>query len=299
LQKYIFVGLRTTKFILPQEATWHGLKILLVILLSSLGVLGIVLSWGVALILALVVGSLFISRIIPGYRPLPTIRRRISSEMFRFSVGSYIAALTHFIPNTVLPLLVVAILGAESNAYFYVSFKVAMALFMLPSLVVLSLLAEGSRDPQGLRLGIVKTTKFIFIILLPGLVSTLLLGDKILLLFGSQYSQKALQTLWILSISAIPFSINEIYVAMRRVQLDIKPTIYVYGATTALSIGFCYFLLQEIGLLGASIGWLLSQTIVAMFTGSAIMKTVGLRLDTPKERVLGQSGEASGRGDLV
>ena len=47
--------------------------------------------------------------------------------MARYSTGQTLAALLSWVPDLLVPLLVVSILGREANAYFYVAFLIAAA----------------------------------------------------------------------------------------------------------------------------------------------------------------------------
>lgn len=263
IQKSAFIALRSTGFLLLREIVWGILKIGLVIALVILGVLGIFSSWGVAMWLGLALGILFIMRVMPGFRPLPTIRKNVANDMLHFSAVSYVADLAGSISNYILPLLVVNTLGAEANAYFYIAFAIAMALFMIPVGVMTSLFAEGSHDPEKLRGNTIRATKFVLILLIPAMAVLLLFGDKILSIFGRVYSENALHLLWLLTLSAIPLAVNELYIAVKRVQLQVKDTAYIYWAIATLVIGISYVLSARIGLIGVGLGWIMGHTLVA------------------------------------
>lgn len=267
IQTSVFIALRFTEAIFIRNLLWMGFKIALVIALTSWGVLGIFNSWGIALWIAVIISIRFIRKVQPDYRPLPTIKKSVLNHMMRFSAGNYVADMLSAAPTYMLPLLVLGALGAELNAYFYIAFAIANLLFSIPVAVNASLFAEGSYAPEKLRANAIRATKFMLLILIPAIIAVLLLGDKILLLFGVKYSQNALEVLQVLSISSIPYALIELYIVVKRIQLVIKPIIYTCAFRAVLIPATCYALIQSVGLAGVGIGWTLGQGMVAIIVG--------------------------------
>jgi O-antigen/teichoic acid export membrane protein len=275
IQRQAFVALRSAKFAFAQEMVWQSSRMALVIVLISLGVLGLLYSWGIAACLGLIIANLFLLRKVqPNYLPLPVIKKRIVNDMMHFSLGNYGAEVMSIASICLLPLMVVNILGAESSAYFRIAWGIAAMLFAVPIAVTMSLLAEGSNEPEKLRGNVIKATKLMFVLLLSAIMLILLFGDKILLLFGSEYSENALKMLWILSLSSIPLAINELYVDVKRVELKMKPIIYVYSSMAILVLGACYILMGKLGLIGVAIGWTLGNGAVALVVGPLMIRWV-------------------------
>lgn len=272
VQKSVFVALRTAKFFFVLRIAWNGLKIVFPIVLVSFGVFGIFLSWGMTLCIVVIIGLLLIRKIQPQYYPLPQIKKHIINDMLHFSFGNYVADFLNYVPYYILPLIVLGISGAEANAYFYIAFSMSMLVSSIPLSVAISLFAEGSNEPGKLRVNISKSIKFTFILLLPLLAVILLLGDKILLLFGKAYSENAFTLLSILILSSIPLTITETYISIKRVQKEVKPLIYLFTFTAIFIILCSYLLTLRIGLIGAGVGWLLGWTIAAVLIAITLVK---------------------------
>ncbi len=102
--------------------------------------------------------------------------------------------------------------------------------------------------------------------MVPAVIILLILGDNILLLFGRVYSEKALELLWILAVSALPLSINHIYFTIKRVEKKMKSVIWLTGFIALATLVISYFLLPVMGFKGAGLGWLLSQGTAALLT---------------------------------
>jgi len=265
IQYNAFIALRNTKFSFIQNATYQSLKIPLSIIFVGFGVLGIFSSVGVAILIALIISIFFsLPKLLPEYRLRFTIKRKVINEILHFSFGNYIADIFYNIPSMILPILIVNVLSPEMGAYFYIAWAIAWISFMISDAMSMSLFAEGSHDPERLRENMMKAVKFIFLLLVPILFGIFFFGDKILLLFGRDYSEYALKLLQVLAVSSIPVAINTIYVAVKRVQKEIKIVILIYVFIATFTIGVGYILMMKVGLIGIGMGWLLSQGIIVI-----------------------------------
>ncbi|MEK7281491.1 MAG: oligosaccharide flippase family protein, partial [Chloroflexota bacterium] len=186
----VFVALRRTEFLLVQGIFFGLLKLGLVVVLAGLfEAFGIFASWGLAATAMLGLGLLlFLPRLLPAYRPVPTLRRQVSSEMIHFSFANYVGTGLWSAPSWLLPLLVVNMLGSEVNAYFYLSWAMASLLFVIPLSAATSLFAEGSHQKGYLARDAMRSLKLILVLLLPAIAVMVVAGDKLLLLFGREYS---------------------------------------------------------------------------------------------------------------
>lgn len=273
LQSSAFVGLRSAKFALFQGLIAKALRIPLPIIVASLGVLGIFFSWGIASCMALVAAFfLFFPRVVAGYYPVPTMKRKVINEMAHFSAGNYVAETLDSLPALLLPLIIVNVLGEEMGAYFYMAWAVAALLFAIPVATATSLLAEGSYDPSRFRKDVIRAIKFALTFLIPAILGVFVLGDKLLLLFGSEYSENALTLLRILSLSAIPLTITTVYVTIKRLQLRISPIISIYAIAATGTLAASYILMVNLDLLGIGIAWLAVQATMAAAVGWLVIR---------------------------
>ena len=271
LQSRVFVAFRLAKYSFIQGIIGM-VRILILPLLVALGAFGVFLSAGLAIIIALIIGNILILKVISRYRPVPVINKRMISDMIYYSFGNNIANILYFLPSAVLPLMVVEVLGKEINAYFFVAWATSTLLIMISYTTSLSLFAEGSLLPDKLRQNVIKSLKFIYIILIPAIIGIFIFGKYILLIYGRLYADNAFDVLLLLSLGTIPHSIIVVYVAIMRVKKDVMPVIIVYGGIAVLTIVGSYIAIQEIGLIGIGISWIFSNGIVALFV---IVKLIG------------------------
>ena len=269
-----FVAQRKTQFALWEGLIFGLLRFIPLILLAAFfHTFGIFVSWGIAASIAIVVSIFFfLPKIQPAYRPLPTISKVAISDLMHFSFANYAANLFWSIPGLILPLTVVNILGAESNAYFYIGWAVGGVLLMIPLAASFSLFAEGSHNEERLVGDVKRSLKLILLLLIPAIIIIFALGDKILLLFGSAYSENAARLLRLLALSAFPVSLNYIYFSIKRIEMRMRSVI---GLTAFIAVGtlaLSYVLLPQIGILGAGVAWLAVQIIAAMIVGYKLVK---------------------------
>ncbi len=263
IQSYVFVAFRAAKYAFYQ-ASILAIKIALLIMLVGMSVAGIFSAFTLGVIIAVLAASLFIHHLYRDYRLMPAFDTAILKNIFGFSFGNYIGDVFQTLSSSLMPLIVINILGAEQNAYYYVSWMVATLLFTVAYATNSSLVAETSFNPLQLRKQVLKALKFDIIILVPAIVILYFGGGFLISFFGAHYEQEGLGLLRILIISSIPLAINELAIAVFRIQKRIKPIILVYGVQALCTIVIAYMLMGIMGLQGVGIAWL-SANIITIF----------------------------------
>jgi len=262
----VFIAKRSAGYTLAQGMIFNITRLALVVLLPAFFyAFGILASWGIATIVAFIIGAfLFLRLVQSGYFPLPTVNRAIIARMMRFSLANYIVSLLWFAPTFILPLMVVNILDAESNAYFYVAWSLASVLFAIPISASFSLFAEGSIDEKNLDRNAKKSLVFTLAIIIPAILVIVFLGDKILLLFTSAYSENGTSLLRILVLSCLPLSITNIYFGFKRAKMQMGSVIALNAFMAVSTLALSWALLPRMGIQGAGVAWLSSQCLTAL-----------------------------------
>ena len=261
-----FVARRTAGFNLVQASIFNLLRLALIMLLGSFfAVFGIFAAWGLGWIVAVTIGTLlFLPRVQPGYRPLPVIKRELIGNMVRFSLANYVTALLWFAPIYVLPLMVINLVGSEASAYFYIAWSICIVLFTIPVSISFSLFAEGSHNDEGLGRNIRRSLKFAFLIVIPAMLLIVLIGDRLLLVFGPSYADNATNLLRLLVLSLVPGSLNQIYFGVKRVEMKMKSVICLSAFIAIITLALSWVLLPQMGIVGAGVAWLSSQGAAAL-----------------------------------
>jgi O-antigen/teichoic acid export membrane protein len=262
-----FLAKRRAGFTLSKNAIFSLLKLPLPVFFALyFYTFGVVISWGIALAVALAVALfLFLPRVQDGYRPLPALDLVLLKKQWRYSAGNYLVDLLLLTPGYILPLMVVNLLGAEQNAYFYIAWVMAGLLFAIPTAASSSLFAEGSHFEERLRENVVKSLKSTFLLLVPVAILLAAVGKWLLLAFGQGYSLNALALLWVLCLSSLPLGVNRIYVGILRLTGRITELIIISGVLAIGVLVASYFLLPLTGIIGIGYAWLGVQLIVAIY----------------------------------
>ena len=271
-----FVAKRSAKFSFATNAIMSVLRVVLLIIFATIfgSAFGIFASTGIAMSAALLITAFwFLPKVLPGYFPVPAIRKEAMGELSRYSGGNYLARTLLEMPPLVLPLMVINILGAEMNAYFYIAWSVTQMLLVIPSAVFNSLFAEASNEEESLRANIAKSLKLVLLLQLPAILVVLIIASHLLQIFGAAYSENGALLLRIMALSAIPWAINYLYITIGRVRKDVISVIRVSAVMTCLTLGLSLFLMLSTGnLTGVAIGYLAGQSIVAVATGLSLFR---------------------------
>ena len=275
LVRSTFIAARRSGFPAAQAVISNLLKLTLIGLFAAFyPTSGIFASCVIGFIAALVVTIVFfLPRVHAGYRPRLAVKlftkgsseRGLLKRMMHFSSANYAAAILMYAPWLVLPAMVANRLGSEANAYYYVAWGIASVLFYIPLSVSFSLFAEGSHDEGQLSRDTRRGLKIVFLLLIPAIVLLNLVGDRLLLLFGQAYSEQGTWLLRILTLSALPLSLNYVYFGVRRVEMKMKGVIGLTAFTAVATLGLSYFLLPRMGIEGAGVAWLASQSVASVF----------------------------------
>ena len=192
------------------------------------------------------------------------------------AIQHHLLNLTLQFPTQVLPLLVTALLSAQMNAWFYVSWMIVSFVFIIPGALTTVLHAMNSAQPSTLTH---KARVTIGLAVLTSILTNLVLqfGTKqILGIFGSTYAENAAWCLRILALAAFPLIIKNHYISICRIQdrvggaiLGILPggILEVLAAGVGAHIG---------GLAGLSVGWVAAIGVEALCMCPTVYKAVWL-----------------------
>lgn len=258
---------RRAGFILSKNTIFSLIKLPLPVLFALyFQTFGVVVSWGIGSGLAMALGIfLFLPKVHGGYRPALALDLGLFKKVWRYSGGNYLSNLLLEAPTYLLPLIVVNILGAEQNAYFYVAWMIVNLLFAIALGVSQSLFAEGSHFEDRLRENVVKSLKYTFLLLVPVAILVAAVGKWLLLIFGHGYSLNALPLLWVLCLSSLPLGVNYIYTSMLRVTGRIAELIAIWGFMVIGTVVISYLILPLVGIVGIGYAWLGVHLIVMIY----------------------------------
>jgi O-antigen/teichoic acid export membrane protein len=271
-----FLAFRSAHFSLIQIAIL-GLRIVVVIPLVALGVAGILSAYTIAIGAAVIFAFFTLSRVRPGYRPVPTIKKSAIAGMFTFNLGNYFADTFRMLPGLVLPILIVNLVNAESSAYFYMAWMAGATIFGISAAVNTVFLAETVADQERIGPNVVKAAKLLALLVGSLVVLTLVFGKWLLWLFGVNYAGEGAALLSLLAVTAIPLTVNEVFIALKKLEKNVVPIvcIRIFIATTTIAGGL--WLSQRLGINGIGIALLASQTLVAIILFPQLVRIASSR----------------------
>jgi O-antigen/teichoic acid export membrane protein len=246
-----------------------GLRAPLLFLFVSLGVLGIFMSFDIAFLATFLFGAVVLYRF--SFSIKSTFDTTPLREIFRFSLGNYTADILSIGPVSIIPIIIVNTVGPQAGAYYYIASAVAELLFTVPTAVSMSLFVEGSHE-MPLRENVMKSLKFTMLLLIPAVAFIFLFGDKVLLLFGQQYSEHSFDLLRLLAVSSLLSVVPLIYLSIKNIQKHLKIYISTHFAISALILGAGYLSLLKYGVIGLGYAWLVSYALVFVAVGWLVMR---------------------------
>jgi O-antigen/teichoic acid export membrane protein len=285
-----FVAARRAGRLLTIQTLISVAKILFVVELAATraGATGLVNAWAASAVLGVGLG---VAWLVPGMglgrRPGPRTRRRPattadfrrrryrrpshrrpatppSARSVRHLLGQHLTSVGGAVTPLVLPVLVVVRLGGAQNAYFYITWMMGAAFFMVSPSVAQAVFAEGVRAGSDLRSVVAKALRIIAVLLFPAMVVMIVGGRLILRLFGTPYAAAGYGLLILLAISAVPDAVSNVAVAVCRVTRRL-------GYSSALNVGIlvttltgAWVLMPRMGIAGVGAAWLGAQILGAI-----------------------------------
>lgn len=266
---HVFIAERQTGNMVARNLVFGIVKIPIVVAAAAaIGHTAMVIfgSWVLGMAAGLVLAYvLLITRLSRRYRPTLTGVAGELRDLTSTFAGNYMINLGGLLPAFLLPIIVLTELSAAENAYFYVTWLLGGAFFTISFSVAMALFAEGSHDPKHLAEQTRSAVKIISALLAPVMLVFFLAGEKILSLFGSAYATNGETLLILLTASAVPDAITNIFVARMRALEQLRVPAVLNLSMAAVTIGGTFLLLDPMGLSGVGVAWLSAQTAGSLF----------------------------------
>jgi O-antigen/teichoic acid export membrane protein len=290
LEDYVFTAERAADNMFVRNVICAVSKIpllLIPLLLAQAGAFGIFGTWVLAVAIGALAGLALVPRLGRSYRPAMWGTRGQVRAMLSSLAGNHVITIGGLAPAYLLPLFVTARLSATENAYFYLTWRLAGIFFMVSPSVAASVAAEGSHARPDLLRTARSGTLIIAALLGPAMLLFLVGGRFIMAAFGPSYARHGLALLVILTLSAVPDAITNVYVAVLRVQQHLRQAALLNMGMGSLTLALAWVLLPVLGIAAAGWAWLAAQSL-----GSV---AVGIHLCTAHHR--GAIGERGASGD--
>lgn len=266
LQSKTFVARRRSGLTLAQATLANVLRMMLLVpLAAAMSAFGMASSWGIAVLVSFVIGILVLQpRVEAGFRFKPAISWSLVRRFFGFSAANYAAVLLWTAPVHLLPLMVANLVGTDFNAYFQIAWSVCSVIYQISMGVSFSLLAEASTDEGRLDQGTRRSLVFTLFIVIPAVVLVIVFPRQILAVFGDEYVNNGTNLLRVLALAAVPLSINQLFFVFERVRMTMRRLIALHVLIFSSTLAISAILLPQLGIIGAGIAWLSSQSAASL-----------------------------------
>lgn len=203
---------------------------------------------------------------LPGYRLKLSFKITAYLPTAKFSIANFATDQLNKLPDTLLPLLVIAQLGADAGAYFFIVWLLGRSVIALSNSIGESLFAEGITEPSQIHANSWRSVKF-GLLLASGLaLAVSVSGRYILLFYGRDYVENGLNLLYLTAFAAVPGVLISVLVNMLRIQNRIRIINLIMLSSTGMGILLSYVLMPRLDLLGAGAGWFIAQIVTLLGT---------------------------------
>jgi O-antigen/teichoic acid export membrane protein len=267
----VFVAYRAARFNFYIDGLFQsGSKLLALIVFAGSGAFGIFSAGGVAATLA-VLASVWILMRRFAYRPRPVVDLSAIGSAFHFTAASYVASIFNLLPILVVPVLVLGKLDSSSAGYYFIAFQITSLLSGVAFAVTQSLLAEVGHAEAGLRTLAIRSARILATTIIPPAIVLGAGGKWLLLVFGSEYSDKAWPALLVLSLSAPAVAAYGWAATLLKATGQLRAMIACNVVYAVVTISLTAVLASR-GLVWVAVAWLAGNTAATLTATAPLLR---------------------------
>ena len=263
LQDGALIGLRRAVWIPVENITMGVARVALVALLGVLAIPnGIFMAWMLPMAVCVVPVNLLMRRLLSQHAAAPAAPRAAIDvrAIARFAGVDYLGDMLAMGVRHCMPLIITALLGAESNGYFYVAWLIGVTFDGALQAVGSSLTAEGAHDPRRLGDLVRGLALRIAAVGVPVILLVVAAAPLLLTVVGGAYAQQATGLLRLLALAFIPRAVILLWVSIARVEQRVSRILVMQGCLAACVLGLSPPLITRLDIAGAGWAYLLAQT---------------------------------------
>jgi O-antigen/teichoic acid export membrane protein len=212
----------------------------------------------------IVINGLIFRRLIPPRQAAATGGGASVREIRRFVALDYVSSLFLQTYTTALPVLIVALLGAEANAAFYVAYVVVSTLDLVAVNLSTSLVIESSHEEARLAEYTRRVLRRTGALVLVAVAFLVVAASQLPVVFGHHYSGDASTLLRLLALGSLPRVVGIVYMGAMRVERRVGRVVAVQGATSLIVVTLTLVLGPVLGIRGVGIAWAAGHGAVAI-----------------------------------
>lgn len=232
-----FISIRKSKYSFLINAIFAS-RIIFIPFLFPLGYIGLIMAFEISFILVTIIGYFLLKRFGINIKVICNIN--YIKKIFKFSIHNYISNFSTQLLPFLLPILVIIVLDTQETAYFFIAYKAAIIVNILPHAIFSSLFVEGSHKEKSIKLLIKKSLFMYIIFFIPFLIIYAMMGKIILNIFDTEYGNNSLFIYHLILLSVFLSSIIQLYFTimriMKRTQIIMIISIIMFVLTCFSSI---------------------------------------------------------------
>jgi O-antigen/teichoic acid export membrane protein len=275
IEDNVLVGLRRAVWVPAENGAFGVAKIVALFLLAPVGTaFALFGAWMIPLTLTIPIIStvLFFRFLPPVSRPrrMAQLGPRMRSRIIRFAVGDATGGLFTQTWTYLLPILIVATLGASANALFYTSFLFSSTIDQVAANYASPLTVEAAHAPDKIPMLIRQALRHIFAIILPVVCTLAIICPWLLRAFGEKYVHAA-PLLIMLLIACLPKAVSTVYYSYCRVQRNTHKSAIMQAYVCAATLTAVALLAHSSGLVSVGL------VIIGVQSSAAVVSWWALR----------------------
>ncbi len=257
------VGLRQAKWIPIVHGAGALARVAGAAVFVTLGAVGVVTGFAISGGVGLAIYAAVMWRLVTGQRLRFGFDSPHIAKMLRFSVAAHAGDLLLAVPKLLMPLVVLRLMGTERTAYFYVAWSALYFLYSAAETIALSTLAEGSNATGGWRRIILHGLAGALALAAAGVLGILVLGERVLLLYGREYARQGIGLLRLGGAATIPIVIVQMLMTLARLRKGITAMVLIPALASLGALFAAPPLIRAWGLEGAAAALLFGYSAAA------------------------------------
>ena len=195
------------------------------------------------------------------------------SERVRFVIGNYTIFVVTALAPLILPMMVIAVVGADQNAYF------AIVWSLLTSVIVLLTMLTGPYVAAASGGGDLRALTFRFggilaAVALTASIGFITVGPYVLHLAGPDYAAAGTDVVRIAALALPLAAVGAAYTALCRVRRRLWPAVIIQSVCAATMLGLTSLWLPSHGIVSAGWAMLIAEAIGAAVSGTLLILAV-------------------------
>jgi O-antigen/teichoic acid export membrane protein len=191
----------------------------------------------------------------------------------RVALGHHAINLAYLGTGNILPLIVIASFGAETNASFYVAWMLTGFGFVVPHAFSTVLQAMSTADTNALATRL-RSSLGVSSLIVIGYGLLLFFGAHLILgVFGKSYAVQAETSLQILAFALLPVVVKTHYMTLGRIRNQLAHIARYAALGTVLELILAVIGAQVAGLSGLCAGYVIALYLEAIYAGRNVYMT--------------------------